>query len=126
MICSDHVICSCHVISVTDVSYLSDQLPYSFSSRLGNNVSNITSNVNFSPTTLNQLDDFPLVDYSVNNVCINIMLSVCHYVYGICHCVYGICHSVYGICHYMYMYGICEGYSVMVYVTVRVTVCYML
>lgn len=78
------------MISITDVSHLTDQLQYSFNSRLGNNISNITSNVNFSPTTLSKLGDFSLVDYSVDNVCVNIVYTV----YGICHCVYGICHCV--------------------------------
>ena len=52
-----------------DMSCSTDMLPYSFNPRLHNNVSNVTSNVNFSPTTLNQLDSFSLVDYPISSVC---------------------------------------------------------
>ena len=89
------------------ISCSTDLLPYSFSPRLHNNISNVTSNVNFSPTTLRQLDGFFLVDYPIDTVCVIVCHCVCHSVYGVCHYVYGVCHCVYGVCHCVYDVSLC-------------------
>ena len=112
MICSDHVIyyIHCHSTIVGVIHYQQlilfsnkiscsiDMLPYSFNPHLHNNVSNVTSNVNFSPTILNQLDGFSLVDYPIDNVCVIVCVRVCVCVCGhasVCMCMCGrACHSV--------------------------------
>ena len=68
---SDQTVDDNYVICSTDM------LSYSFSTRLNSNITNITSNVNFSPTTLDQLDGFSLVDYTMDNVCFMVYVTVC-------------------------------------------------